>query len=130
MLNHLHSEVQSLVHAELKSMLVNLSTFSGEACVYAAIAFYIHVCMFAAMRLDLCSHVHDVLKVSSTYKHQQCAHLSMQDNPNFPGIILCSDGWKSKAAMQGMPLVNVLVLKPDGGFLFLKVILLEGVWIR
>jgi len=28
--------------------------------------------------------------------------------------------------MQGTPLINVLVLKPDAGFIFLKVIALHG----
>jgi len=42
------------------------------------------------------------------------------------GVMLCSDGWKRKAAAQGTPLINVLLLKPDGGFIFLKVLCLEG----
>jgi hypothetical protein len=42
------------------------------------------------------------------------------------GIIVCSDGWKRKAAMQGKPLINVMVLKPDGGAIFLKVLTFDG----
>ena len=42
------------------------------------------------------------------------------------GIMVCSDGWKRKAALQGKPLVNVMVLKPDGGAIFIKVLSFDG----
>jgi hypothetical protein len=38
-----------------------------------------------------------------------------------PGLMLCSDGWKKKAAGQGASLVNVVLLKADGGVIFHKV---------
>lgn len=42
------------------------------------------------------------------------------------GFQLISDGWKSRAAGQGAPLVNFIILKPAGGRLFLKVVDTSG----
>ncbi|KAJ9511011.1 hypothetical protein QJQ45_002810 [Haematococcus lacustris] len=42
------------------------------------------------------------------------------------GFMIVSDGWKSKFAGCGTPLVNFLVLKPDGGVLFLRVVDVSG----
>lgn len=40
--------------------------------------------------------------------------------------MLCSDGWRKKAAKQGTPLVNVVLLKPDRGIIFIKAIDTSG----
>ncbi|KAL6751621.1 hypothetical protein V8C86DRAFT_2439838 [Haematococcus lacustris] len=37
------------------------------------------------------------------------------------GFVICSDGWRYKYAANGTPLVNFILLKPDGGVLFIKV---------
>jgi hypothetical protein len=37
------------------------------------------------------------------------------------GIVIVTDGWRKRAAAQGTPLVNVVVLKPNGGALFLRI---------
>ncbi|GFH10956.1 hypothetical protein HaLaN_06363 [Haematococcus lacustris] len=37
------------------------------------------------------------------------------------GFVICSDGWRYKFAGKGAPLVNFILLKPDGGVLFIKV---------
>ncbi|KAJ9510441.1 hypothetical protein QJQ45_015918 [Haematococcus lacustris] len=42
------------------------------------------------------------------------------------GFIIISDGWKNKFAGRGSPLINFLVLKPDGGMLFLRVVDVSG----
>ncbi|KAJ9531853.1 hypothetical protein QJQ45_022037 [Haematococcus lacustris] len=42
------------------------------------------------------------------------------------GFMIVSDGWKSIFAGCGTPLVNFLVLKPDGGVLFLRVVDVSG----
>jgi hypothetical protein len=34
---------------------------------------------------------------------------------------LVTDGWRKKAAQQGVPLINAMVTPPDGGALFWKV---------
>ena len=34
--------------------------------------------------------------------------------------MLCSDGWKKKAAGQGAPLTNLVLLKPDSGVIYWK----------
>jgi hypothetical protein len=36
-------------------------------------------------------------------------------------VALATDGWKKKAAGQGVPLINVMVHPPDGGSFFYKV---------
>ncbi|KAJ9517572.1 hypothetical protein QJQ45_025092, partial [Haematococcus lacustris] len=42
------------------------------------------------------------------------------------GFVIVSDGWKNKFAGRGSPLINFLVLKPDGGMLFLRVVDVSG----
>lgn len=37
-------------------------------------------------------------------------------------LAICSDSWKRRAAGQGVPLSNVMVLLPDGGSVFHKVV--------
>ncbi|KXZ42100.1 hypothetical protein GPECTOR_205g388 [Gonium pectorale] len=39
----------------------------------------------------------------------------------------CADGWKKQACNQGEPLINFMVLKTDGGDIFLKVMRVAGV---
>ena len=41
-------------------------------------------------------------------------------------MALATDGWRKKAAGQGAPLTNVLLLMPNGGSIFLKVINTAG----
>lgn len=36
-----------------------------------------------------------------------------------PGIMLCADGWKKRAALQSSPLMNFIALHPDGGVTYL-----------
>jgi len=38
------------------------------------------------------------------------------------GFQIASDGWKKKAALQGAPLMNVMLLKPSGGSLFIRTV--------
>ena len=40
--------------------------------------------------------------------------------------MLCSDGWKKKAAGQGTPLLNVVILKPNGGVICWKAVNTAG----
>ncbi|GFH17376.1 uncharacterized protein HaLaN_14002, partial [Haematococcus lacustris] len=42
------------------------------------------------------------------------------------GFVICSDGWRYKFAGKGAPLVNFILLKPDGGVLFIKVVDVSG----
>jgi hypothetical protein len=43
-----------------------------------------------------------------------------------PGIQLCSDGWKKKAAMQASPLMNFIALHPGGGCTYLHCVDTSG----
>ena len=40
--------------------------------------------------------------------------------------MLCSDGWKKKAAGLGTPLLNVIILKPNDGVIFWKAVNTAG----
>jgi hypothetical protein len=39
-----------------------------------------------------------------------------------PGLQICTDGWKKQCAGHGVPLINVIALKPNGKALFLEVL--------
>jgi len=54
----------------------------------------------------------------------------VQARPGFAGMQICDDGWRRKSAAQGTPLQNVLVLKPEGGAIFLEVIPPNGEYIQ
>jgi hypothetical protein len=40
---------------------------------------------------------------------------------------LTTDGWRRRAAVQGVPLINVMALLPTGGSVFFKVVAASGV---
>lgn len=42
-------------------------------------------------------------------------------------LTITTDGWKRKFAEQGVPLINVMVLLPDGGSKFIKIVTAAGV---
>ena len=41
-------------------------------------------------------------------------------------MALATDGWRKRAAAQGAPLVNAMLLMPNGGSIFLKVLITAG----
>ena len=42
-------------------------------------------------------------------------------------LTITTDGWKRKFAEHGVPLINVMVLLPDGGSKFIKIVTAAGV---
>ncbi|KAJ9525689.1 hypothetical protein QJQ45_003482 [Haematococcus lacustris] len=52
-------------------------------------------------------------------EHREVKELTVKQ---LDGFVICSDGWRYKFAGKGAPLVNFILLKPDGGVLFIKVV--------
>jgi hypothetical protein len=63
-----------------------------------------------------------VPKIYKDIKNELFAQLA--DKPIIGALI--TDGWRKKAAQQGVPLINAMVAPPDGGAFFWKVRVTAG----
>jgi hypothetical protein len=81
---------------------------------------------FAAFEITLTGRTQlSTTMLDNTYK--EVKQQVMSKIPAGGLIALSTDGWKKKAAEQGVPLINVNILLPGGGSIFHKVVTAGGV---